>query len=379
LVHVVDFDDRGAGRSTQRGLDNALTWRFTARNVRDFSWGTSSRFLWDATTATVASRTGGTAADTVDIHTFYRPEVVFPAWYRSSLYAQHSIEFLSRYLWSYPYPQMTAMEGPASCSGMEYPMLTCIGGPRDTLSLYSVIVHEFAHMWFPMQVGSDERRYAWMDEGLTRFNQAQGMQDFFKGYDREAIARENYLRLARTDDEVPLMRHGDLYPIGTPAYGIATYDKMATNVVALRALLGNDVFLQCYHSYGQRWAEKHPTPFDFWNHFNYCSNRDLSWFWRTWWYETWTLDQAIESATDEVGGLRVVVVDKGTAPMPVRMTVTRTGGATEQVTIPVDAFLRGSRRASTLIPNAATVTAVEIDPQQRFPDIDRSNNRWTRP
>ena len=378
MVHVVDFNDRGAGRATLRGLDNALTWRFRARNVRDFDWGTSARFLWDATVATVANRSGGTAADTVDIYTFYRPEVLFPAWYQSSLYARHSIEFLSRYLWSYPYPQMTAMEGPVSCSGMEYPMLTCIGGSRDTLSLYSVTVHEFAHMWFPMQVGSDERRYAWMDEGLTRFNQAQGMQDFFRGYDREAVARANYLRIALTDDEVPLMRHGDLYPIGTPAYGIASYDKMATNMVALRALIGDETFLQCYHEYGQRWTNKHPTPYDFWNTFNYCTNRDLSWFWRTWWFETWTLDQAIESAVAEGSGLRVTIADKGTAPMPVRLTVTRASGATQQVSIPVDAFLRGSRRASTLIADGATVTAVEIDSRQAFPDVDRSNNRWVR-
>lgn len=378
LVHVVDFNDRAAGISTQRGLDNLLTWRFRAQNVRDFDFGASPRFLWDATVATIASRSGGTAPDTVDVFTFYRPEVLFPTWFRSSMFARHAIEFLSRYLWSYPYPQVTAMEGPVSCSGMEYPMLTCIGGPRDTLSLQSVIVHEFAHMWFPMQVGSDERRFAWMDEGLTRFNQAQGMQDYWLGYDREVIARDSYLRLARTDNEVPLMRHGDLYPIGTPAYGTATYDKMATNMVALRAILGNETFLSCYHSYGHRWAEKHPTPFDFWNHFNYCSNRDLSWFWRTWWFETWTLDQAIASVEPEGTGLRVTIEDKGTAPMPVRLTILRTAGTPELVTIPVDDFLHGARRTTTLIADAATVTSIEIDLQQRFPDIDRSNNRWVR-
>ncbi|HET9424436.1 MAG TPA: M1 family metallopeptidase [Gemmatimonadaceae bacterium] len=378
LVHVVDYADRGAGRSTQRGLDNSLTWRFRAREVRDFSWGASSRFLWDATVATVANRIGGTTPDTVDVYTFYRPEVVFPAWYQSSAYARHSIEFLSRYLWSYPYPQMTAMEGPVSCSGMEYPMLTCIGGPRDTLGLYSVTVHEFAHMWFPMQVGSDERRHAWMDEGLTRFNQAQGMQAYFKGYDREALARASYLRITRTDDEVPLMRHGDQYPFGTSAYGVASYDKMATNMVALRGLLGNDVFMQCYRAYGQRWINRHPTPFDFWNHFNYCANRDLSWFWRTWWFETWTLDQAIASVDSDGSGLRVTIEDKGNAPMPVRLTVTRAGGATEQLTIPVDVWLTGARRTSTVIADGSTVTSVEIDPQQAFPDTDRANNRWTR-
>jgi hypothetical protein len=378
FVHVVDFNDRGAGVSTQRGMDDRLTWRFTARNVRDFDWGTSARFLWDATVATIASRMGSTTPDTVDINTFYRPEVVFPAWYRSTLYARDALEFLSRYLWSYPYPQMTAMEGPVSCSGMEYPMLTCIGGPRDTLGLYSVIVHEFGHMWFPMQVGSDERRFAWMDEGLTRFNQAQGMQSFFKGYDREAVARTSYLTLARTDSEVPLMRHGDQYPYDSRAYAVASYDKMAINMVALRGLLGGEKFLQCYHAYGQRWLNKHPTPFDFWNTFNWCSGQDLSWFWRTWWYETWTLDQAIASVDPEGTGLRVTIEDKGLAPMPVRLTITRAGGVTEQQVIPVDVWLRGARHTSTLVADALTVVSIEIDPAQVFPDVDRSNNRWTK-
>jgi hypothetical protein len=379
LVHVVDVNDRSAGVSTQKGLDNALTWRFRARNVRDFAWGTSPKFLWDANISIIANRIGLPAADTVDVYTFYRPEVLFPAWYRSSYYAQDAIEFLSRYLWSYPYPQMSAMEGPVSCSGMEYPMMTCLGGPRDSLSLYSVIVHEFAHMWFPMQVGSDERRYAWMDEGLTRFNQAEGMQNYFPGYDREAIARNNYLGFAQTDSEIPLMRHGDLYPVGSRAYSIASYDKMATNMMALRGMLGNDLFLQCYRAYGQRWVNKHPTPFDFFNSFNYCANRDLSWFWRTWWYETWTLDQAIAKVDNEGTGLRVTIEDRGTAPMPVRLTVTRTTGTTEEIVVPVDDFLKGLRRTSALVPNSATVRSIEIDPKQTFPDADRSNNRWVKP
>src|SRR6476661_1484939 len=218
VIHVVREPDRGAGRNkaTNTGFDGVLTWRFRANNVRDFDWGTSAKFVWDATIAAVGDRDGDKKPDTTLVNTFYRPEARKWAWDRSVEYERNVVEFLSSYLWPYPWPQMTALEGPTSCTGMEYPMLTCIGGPRDTLTLYSVQVHETAHMWFPMQVGSDERRYAWQDEGLTRFNQAQGMQAFFKGYDRERISRENYVDLARTDGEVPLMRPGDEYPYGTP-------------------------------------------------------------------------------------------------------------------------------------------------------------------
>jgi hypothetical protein len=380
VVHVVRDADRGVGatKATLTGFDGMLTWKFRARNVRDFDWGASSKFVWDATVAVVGDRDRDGKPDTTAINTFYRPEARAWAWDKSGDYEKNVVEFLSGFLWPYPWAQMTALEGPVSCTGMEYPMLTCIGGPRDTLSLYSVQVHETAHMWFPMQVGSDERRFAWQDEGLTRFNQAQGMQKFFAGYDRERISRDAYLALAQTDSEVPLMRPGDQYPYGTPAYSIASYDKMATNMASLRAMLGDETFLSAYRTYGLRWLFRHPSQYDFFNNFNSLAGKDLSWFWRTWWYETWTLDQAVASVTELAGKTTIVIADKGLAPMPVRLAITRSDGHVERRVIPVDVWLAGARQY-TLTVDGPTVTGVEIDPEQLFPDVDRSNNRWRKP
>ncbi len=380
VVHVVRDQDRGAGatRATNTGFDGVLTWRFRAHNVRDFDWGASAKYLWDATNARVGDRDGDGRPDTTAINTLYRPEARAWAWDRSAAYERSAVEFLSGDLWPYPWAQMTALEGPASCKGMEYPMLTCIGGPRDTLSLYSVQIHETGHMWFPMSVGSDERRFAWQDEGLTRFNQAEGMAAYFRGYDLERRLRDNYITFARTDSEVPLMRPGDQYPYGTPAYSIASYDKMATNMAALRGLLGTDAFQSSYRTYGLRWLYRHPTQYDFFNSFNSLSGRDLSWFWRTWWYEAWTLDQAIASVVPQGDQLLVTIADNGLAPMPVRLAVTRTDGRVERMEIPVDVWLAGARRTTTLVAGAATVRMIEIDPEQLFPDVDRSNNRWVR-
>jgi len=266
---------------------------------------------------------------------------------------------------------------------MEYPMLTCIGGRRDTLSLYSVQIHETGHMWFPMQVGSDERRYAWQDEGLARFNQAQGMQAHFKGLDRERESRDAYLAFAATDSELPLMRYGNDYPSGSRAYSIASYEKMATNLVSLRALLGDEVFLSSYRTYGLRWQYKHPTPYDFFNTFGTLSGRDLSWFWRTWWYETWTLDQAVVSVATvgEKAAQKAVITieDRGLAPMPVPLAVTRSNGHVERITIPVDVWFAGARRYSVSLAPLPAITEVEIDPEHAFPDVDRTNNKWTKP
>jgi hypothetical protein len=381
VVNVVREQDRGVGptKATNTGFDGVLVWRFRARNVRDFDWGASAKYLWDATIAVVGDRERRGRPDTTMINTFYRPEARRWSWNRSGEYERAAVEFLSTYLWPYPWPQMTALEGPPSCKGMEYPMLTCIGGPRDTLSLYSVQIHETGHMWFPMQVGSDERRFAWQDEGLTRFNQAQGMQAFFKGYDLERILRRNYVAFASSDSEVALMRPGDQYPYGTPAYSIASYDKMSTNLTTLRALLGDDAFQSAYRTYGLRWQYKHPTPYDFFNSFRSPTGGDLSWFWRTWWYETWTLDQAIGSVASLAGKLIVTIDDRGLAPMPVRLAVTRSDGRVERQVIPVDVWLTGARQYTVTLDGASSVTAIEIDPEELFPDVDRTNNRWKKP
>jgi hypothetical protein len=231
-------------------------------------------------------------------------------------------------------------------------------------------------MWFPMQVGSDERRYAWMDEGLTRFNQAEAMKAFFRGYDRLAVSRTNYLNLARLGGEAELMRHGDRYPFQSPAYGVASYEKMSTILAALRAMLGDSLFLHAYREYGRRWVNKHPSPYDMWNTFNDVTGRDLSWFWRVWFYDTWTLDQAVGDVRQTGDSTEIVIDDVGLAPMPVRLAVTRADGTVQQVTLPVEPWLAGARRQSVRV--AGRVTRVEIDPEVRFPDIDRTNNSWPR-
>ena len=375
VVHVVGEGERGKGAITAPGKPT-LTWRFAARNVRDFTFGTSDRWLWDAALALAGDANGDGAPDTTLVQSFWRPERKAYAWHKSARYAQHSIEFLSRFLWPYPYPHMTAVDGLVSCSGMEYPMLTCIGGRRDTLSLYSVTVHEIAHMWFPMMVGSDEKRHAWQDEGLTRFNQAQAMREFFDGYDLEMRVRDSYLDFARTGDEVELMRHGDRYPQGTPAYGIASYQKMATNLVSLRAILGDTTFMRAYREYGRRWRNRHPQPQDLFNSFEDVSGRDLDWFWRTWFHETWTLDLAIGAVAREGNELAVTIEKRGPAPMPVLLAITRTSGSVERLTVPVDVWLTGAQQHMVRVRDAATVAKLEIDPEQRFPDSVRGNGSW---
>jgi hypothetical protein len=377
IVRVVTEADRSAGISTTAGTNGKLTWRFRADSVRDVAWATSSRYLWDATNAAVGDPNGDGRPDTTAIHAFYRPELRVSHWDESARYSRHSIEFFSRYLLPYPYSHMTAVDGPTSCGGMEYPMMTCIGGQWDTLGLYEVTTHEIGHMWFPMLVGSDEKRYAWMDEGLTQFDQSQAMADFFNGFDDEERNRRNYLNLAETGGEVELMRHGDRYP-SYNSYGVASYYKPATVLVALRGVLGAETFNKAYTEYARRWRYKHPSPSDLFHTFEDVSGRDLSWFWRTWFYETWKLDQAIDTVSPVGDSLEVVIENRGKAPMPVRLAVTRTSGQVNSLTIPADVWFDGTRRRTVRIAREPTVKSIEIDPKRDFPDIDRSNQVWPR-
>ncbi|MFL5496630.1 MAG: M1 family metallopeptidase [Gemmatimonadales bacterium] len=377
IVHVVTGADRKAGTSTTSGTGGKLTWRFRAQNVRDVAWSTSAKYLWDATNAAVGDRDADGRPDTAAIYSFWRPEQRISHWDESAHYSRHSIEFYSRYLSPYPYPHMTAVDGPTSCGGMEYPMMTCIGGQWDTLGLYEVITHEIGHMWFPMVVGSDEKRFAWMDEGLTQFDQSQSMDDFFKGFDDEARNQKGYLDLVEAGGEVEMMHHGDRFP-NYPAYGVAAYYKPASVLVALRGVLGRDTFHKAYVEYFRRWQYKHPSPYDFFDTFENVSGQDLSWFWRTWFFETWKLDQAIDTVTTVGDSLEVGLENRGRAPMPVKLVVTRADGHADSLTVPVTVWLGGAKRTTVRVAKEPAVKNIEIDPGREFPDVNRDNQRWPR-
>jgi hypothetical protein len=244
-----------------------------------------------------------------------------------------------------------------------------------------------------------------MDEGLAQFDQSQAIADRFPGSDDEQHNRTQYLAIAQRGDETPLMRHGDRYPT-YPSYGVASYYKPASVLVALRTVLGREVFLRAFREYGRRWAYKHPSPYDFFNTFNAVAGRDLDWFWRTWFFETWTLDQAIDTVRavaqpagqaaaqaagqpagqtvgDSVGAgvgdsLEVVIQNRGRAPMPVYLQVTRADGQTERYVIPVDVWLDGAQRVAVRIARQPTLKSVTIDPDRALPDLDRGNQTWPR-
>ncbi|MBI4421447.1 MAG: M1 family metallopeptidase [Gemmatimonadetes bacterium] len=378
VTPVVASEDIWSRRVTREGKGGRLSWRFHAANVRDFAFSVTKESKWDAVRVAVGDRNGDGQPDYARVDALYR--AIAPHWQHAARFGRHALAFHARYTgYSYPWSHMSLIEGEDIVSGgMEYPMLTLISALNDASDslVYSVSAHELAHMWIPMIVGADETRYGWMDEGTTDFHETQARKDFYPGSDPEDEERRSYFRVAGSSREDAMMRWTDFQLPG--AYTVSSYQKPATVLYALRELIGVEPFQRGLQTFVREWAYKHPTPWDFFHTFDRAAGRDLWWFWRSWFYETWTLDQAIAAVEARPDGAVITIEDKGWAPMPTRVTITLASGETIQREVPVDVWLRGAQSTTVTAPAGATVTKVEIDATQAFPDVDRANNVWTR-
>jgi hypothetical protein len=378
VVRVATRQELETGTVTAES--ESLTYRFEAQNVRDFAFTTSNVQTWDATSAVVGDLDGDGDEDRALIHSFWR-DYRAPKWVRQAAFAKHSVEHHSRFTgFPYPWPHMTSVEGADIISGgMEFPMVTLIGdyNSRTAEDLYNVTAHEIAHMWVPMIVGTNEKRYAWMDEGSTTYLENQARREYWpESRDPDWQDRLLYLGTARAEQEEPLMTHGDFYA-DSDAYGIASYQKPSTLLYTLRNMIGDDAFMLAYTSFLREWAYKHPTPWDLFNTFERVLETDLDWFWSTWYYETWTLDHAVADVRVADGSSVVVIEDRGFAPMPVTVRIRTSRGSILEEVIPVSEWLSGKTEVEIRIPDSqGEVVRVDIDPNEFFPDVAPGNNGW---
>lgn len=365
------------GMATLSNSSGKLEWKFRAENVRDVSFSATKESIWDGTRALVGDLDDDGDPDYARINAFWRTSA--PKWKESARFAQHSISYFSRFTGiSYPWPHMTTVEGEGIIGGgMEFPMMTIIGAynNRTREALYDVTAHELAHMWMPMIVSSNERRRAWMDEGSTTFHEANARWDFFKMDEDLATEYTGFLRISGSYREGEVMRYSD-YHYSSVAYGIASYTKPASILFTLRGVLGEDLFMKAWTTYISSWAYKHPTPYDLFNTFEDVTGKDLDWFWRSWYFETWELDQAIDDVTLQADSVTISIKDIGNIPMPVDLTLFFEDGTEVETRIGVDEWLLGKRTLSITLPINSPLLEVTIDKTAIFPDVNRSNNTW---
>ncbi|MBI4343105.1 MAG: M1 family metallopeptidase, partial [Candidatus Omnitrophica bacterium] len=242
VISILGAGDLGPGKATRTGPTGRLTWRYRAQRVRDVAFAATSASLWDAARTPVGDRDGDGTMDYTRVDALYRASATL--WRHAARYAQHAITHHSSYTGlPYAWSHMSAVEGGGIISGgMEFPMMTLIDDyrGRSDSALYYVVSHELGHMWVPMMVGTDERRYGWMDEGTTTFNENHASNEFFPGRNADRGDQSSYLAAAKSGYESEMMRWTDyLYPNQN---GTASYAKPATVLVALRGLLGDTLF-----------------------------------------------------------------------------------------------------------------------------------------
>jgi hypothetical protein len=369
VTDVVTEADLRAGRATLRGSGGKVTWRFRARDVRDFAFGTSARYVWRASRARIPGADG--RPRDVAIHALHRPGAA--GWDVVPGDLRYTMEFYSGALIPYIYPQITAVEGPVA--GMEHPQLVFIGRVDDRDVMRYLVIHEAGHEWFPMMVQQDEAAYAWMDEGLNTYYDELAQQAAVPDSQFHLESLESYRQIAGTRAERSLSTHID--EVSGQAWGVAGYSKPAVLLRALRSVVGEETFDRTMRTYARDWLLKHPTPWDFFNAFEREHGRDLDWFWYPWWFTTRTLDHAVVAVEPVAGGVRVTVQDRGQVAAPTRLVLTLQGGSTTRAEIPVERWLEGGTRSVTIeVPAAAPVVRVEIDPEQHFPDARPANNVW---
>ena len=366
VVHVITKEDHEQGAVTATSANGSLTWRFQAENVRDAAVSIARTYLWDCTQAVVKDKHGAGKDGTCAIHAVYEPNS--GDWVRAAEYARHTIEYMSAQLYPYPWPHMTACEGIIG-GGMEYPMMTIVGGrqPADT------IAHELIHMWFPMLLGSNEKRYAWQDEGLTSFWTTLCRDDFTK---RKNGPRQDILTYAmqvRSGGDTVCMRHADTY--GEDDFGYASYTKPAAVFHQLRGLLGDEVFFAAFRRYAADWAMKHPYPYDLFRTFADVAQRDLEPYFRTWLFEAWKLEHALGKVEELADATVVTVEDRGRAVHPCTVMATFADGRTERQVVS-EAQWQATRTATLRFGPGATKVA--IDPDFVTLDADRKNNTWAK-
>ena len=371
-VHIVTSAELAAGKG-RPSASGTLTWKFQAKNVRDVAWAGAPDYNWDA-----SSWKG------IVTNAYYRPSAE-ATWKDGADMARTSVQGYSTHWFQYPYPQISVVEGPIS--GMEYPMLAMEAKGEDKYDLYNVITHEIGHNWFPMIVGSNERIHFWQDEGINTFINTFSEAERYpeKGNQMHRTAEERSLieQTQEHDVDVPIDMPADR--IDPQLLGFTEYVKPSVGLQLLRQeILGPEAFDAAFREYIRRWAYKHPTPADFYRTMDDVSGHRLDWFWREWFVEDAHFDQTIDTVlVRRVGDTTYAAVGYGNLDrgvLPIRARFTFTDGKSKDFDYPAEVWsMAGSMYVRRYAFPGETLQSIELDPEHRLLDDDRSNNKWTAP
>lgn len=354
-----------------KNANGTKTWKFKIENARDFAWASSSAFILDAARINLPEGKKSLAISAYPVESAGND-----AYGRSTEYIKYSIENMSKRWFPYTYPAATNVAG--NEGGMEYPGIVFCNYKDKGKSLWGVIDHEFGHNWFPMIVGTNERRFAWMDEGFNTFFNGISDKDFNNGeyYSPSKLGNQTYLENERLE---PIMNAPD--NLKEANLGILAYSKPAAGLNMLREnILGEARFDKAFKTYIKRWAFKHPQPEDFFRTMENVSGEDLSWFWKGWFLNNWKIDLSVDNVKyvngDYKNGAIITISNLEQMPMPVDVQIKFTDGSLENKKLPVEIWKR-NKTWSFQIDSNKEIKSVTLDPENNIPDVNKKNNVWT--
>ncbi|MBI1183608.1 M1 family peptidase [bacterium] len=364
----------------QRIGDHRLTWRFVAKNVHDFVWAADRDYKH-----LTKQIEGGPL-----LHFFFiAKDSLTKAWFDFPDLAAKGFSYLSEHFGKYPFAQYSIIQG--GDGGMEYPMATLITGRRKIGSLFGVTMHEGAHSWYQMMLGSNESKYPWMDEGFTNYagNEAFNKVMFPNGKnDPHKGSFLSYYQIVKEGLEEPMSTHADHFNTNA-AYGNAAYSKGELFLVQLKYIVGANVFKKSMLRYFREWAFKHPNPNSFIRILEKESGMILDWYLDYWVYSTKTIDYAVLKPEKSRDGYEITIERAGLMMMPVEVEVVFKGGKVLTYYIPLQlmhgkksgdfVYLDGwawvERQYSfTIDKEVGKIEAVRLNFDRNVADIDSSND-----
>ncbi|NSL85378.1 M1 family metallopeptidase [Chitinophaga solisilvae] len=370
LQHIATLEEVRGGKVTRQNDWN--TWRFKADHIADVAAGISDHYVWDAASVMVDSTTRRRAS----VQAAYNDTA---ADFRHSVtYAHTALNFFS-HQWpgvAYPFPVMTAFQGYAD---MEYPMMVndaTVGG--NNLDFAQLLQdHEIAHTYFPFYMGINESRYAFMDEGwATTFEYLAGIaakgkekaDDFYRKF-----RVKRYISDLSAEEDQPIISMS--HQVSGMGYGSNSYGKASLAYLALKDLLGDDLFKKCLHAYMRDWNGKHPIPWDFFNAFNAAAGQNLNWFWNNWFFSNNYIDLAAETVSQKSNKVTVKIKNNGGFAIPFDILVRYEDG-TSTTTHHTPAVWKANTREVTLtVPASKPVNTVMLE-GNLFMDASVQNNYW---
>ena len=350
-----------------------LNWHFKIKNSRDVSFASSAAFIIDAAKINLPSGKKSLAISAYPVES-----AGSDAWSRSTEYTKTSIENYSKRWFEYPYPAATNVAG--NEGGMEYPGIVFCGWESKGEELWGVTDHEFGHIWFPMIVGSNERLFAWMDEGFNTFINSLSSVDFNNGEYKTPVTDMHQMSEAFTRPSIePIMTAPDGFKEAN--MGILGYYKPSSGLVMLREqILGKERFDTAFKTYVARWAFKHPTPDDFFRTIENVAGEDLNWFWRGWFVNNWRFDQAITKVkyvkNNPKLGAVISIENLEKMALPVVLDIKFKSGTVTRVKLPVEIW---QKNTDWSFKNDSTeeIESITLDPDHVFPDVNSANNVWS--